>query len=263
MKKVLFAIAALSGLATAGSASAADLPLKAPMAPVAPLFSWTGCYVGANGGGTSNDTNFTTSMDPGTHLGNPANLAAVGAAGTGSALDGGALIGGQAGCNWQTGQFVIGLEGDFDYEVLQPTPVLNGTGVLTTGDTFATTDTLKTKWLATVRPRAGFALDRNLFYVTGGVAFRSVTLTQTYNDTLFNAVGGSSASASQTGWTVGGGWEYAFERNVSFKIEYLYAKFPTINALGTIVSATGASNVLHGSADLASHIGRVGLNYRF
>jgi outer membrane immunogenic protein len=88
-------------------------------------------------------------------------------------------------------------------------------------------------------------------------------LTQYYNDTLLNAAGGASASATLTGWTVGGGWECAFERNWSFKIEYLYTQFPSFAALGSIVDAAGGTNVLHGSADLYSHIGRVGLNYRF
>jgi outer membrane immunogenic protein len=262
MNRVLFAIAALF-TATAGSASAADLPLKAPMAPVALPFSWTGCYVGVNGGYSgTDDSHFATRMDPGSHLGAPDNLA-VGTAGTGSALDGGVLLGGQAGCNWQTGQFMVGLEGDFDYAFLGHTPLLQATGTLTTGDTFTIANSLKQKWLATLRPRAGYAVDRNLFYVTGGVAFTDVTLTQSYSDTLFNAVGGSSASTTLTGWTVGGGWEYAFERNVSFKIEYLYTKFPSVSTTGVVVSTTGGSNVLHGSADLASHIGRIGLNYRF
>ncbi|HLN10968.1 MAG TPA: outer membrane beta-barrel protein [Xanthobacteraceae bacterium] len=218
MKRLLLGTAALIAAAAVSPARAADLAVKAPIAP-AVTFSWTGCYIGANGGGSSDDSHFTTSVDPGTHLNNPADLAAIGAAGTTSLLDGGAFVGGEAGCNWQTGQFVAGLEGDFDYHLIASTPLINGTGTLANGSTFAFIDSMRINWLATVRPRVGLAVDRNLFYVTGGVAFSNVTLTQTYNDTFNNAVGSSALSKTLTGWAVGGGWEVAFEQHVSFKIE--------------------------------------------
>jgi hypothetical protein len=138
-----------------------------------------------------------------------------------------------------------------------------GTGVLTTGDTFAITNSVKTSWLATVRPRVGVAIDRSLLYVTGGLAVTNISYTQTYADTLFAAVGSSSASQTKSGWTIGAGWEYAFTNNWSAKIEYLYAQFSSLDAIGGIVSTTGGTNVLHGSVDLRENIVRVGLNYRF
>src|SRR5262249_60071547 len=49
MNKVLLAGIALA-LGT-GVASAADMPVKAPPAPLPPPFSWTGCYIGGNVGG--------------------------------------------------------------------------------------------------------------------------------------------------------------------------------------------------------------------
>jgi outer membrane immunogenic protein len=260
MRKVLGFVGAT--LLLAGPAVAADLAVKAPRAaPLAPVFSWTGCYIGANVGGASSKSNFSTSVDPGTHLGNPANLAAVSAAGTGSATDTGFMGGGQVGCNFQSGQWVIGIEGDFD--AFDTNPTLSGGGVLTTGDLFAISNSVKTSWLATVRPRAGIAFGPSLLYVTGGVAFTDIKYTQSYADTLFNAVGASSVSQTKAGWTVGAGWEYAFAPNWSFKAEYLYVKFNSVSADGLIVSQTGGQNVLHGSADLQSHIGRVGLNFHF
>ncbi len=261
MRKVLGLVGAT--LLFAGPALAADLgkppAYKAP--PLAPVFSWTGCYIGANAGGASSKSNFSTGIDPGTHLGVPANLAAVSAAGTGSASDTGFIGGGQVGCNFQSGQFVIGVEGDFDYFGTEST--LSGSGVLTTRDPFAITNSVKTNWLATVRPRAGIAFGPSLLYVTGGVAFTDIKYTQSYADTLFDAVGGSSVSETKVGWTVGGGWEYAFAPNWSFKAEYLFAKFSSVSTSGLIVSTTGGTNVLNGSADLQAHIGRVGLNYKF
>jgi outer membrane immunogenic protein len=65
------------------------------------------------------------------------------------------------------------------------------------------------------------------------------------------------------GWTVGGGWEYAWTDHWTFKAEYLFARFPTTDALGGIADAAGGTNTLHGSADLTVQIGRLGLNYKF
>ena len=90
---------------------AADLPVKAPTAAA---YNWSGCYVGLNGGGGGSGTSFTTTIGTGTHL-TPADAALVSTAGTGSANNPNFLGGGQAGCNWQSGTLVYGLEGDFDY----------------------------------------------------------------------------------------------------------------------------------------------------
>ncbi|MGD1037045.1 MAG: outer membrane protein [Roseiarcus sp.] len=138
MKKFLLA-ALMAGVAT--SALAADLPnRKAPPAPapvyVPPTFTWTGFYVGVNGGygfGTGSNSNF----------GNPA----------------GGLVGGTVGYNYQIGQFVAGLEGDLDWANLTKN------GVNIAGPYSTSIDTL-----LTTRARAGVALDRALLFVTGGYA---------------------------------------------------------------------------------------------
>src|ERR1700693_6250661 len=103
--------ASLPGLALAlapfATATAADLPTKAPSAPA---FSWSGCYVGVNGGGGASGSNFTTAVSNGPHL-IAADAATVNAFGTGSGNDSNFLAGGQIGCNWQSGTYVYGVEG--------------------------------------------------------------------------------------------------------------------------------------------------------
>jgi outer membrane immunogenic protein len=102
------AIAMASLLAiTSTAVLAADMPVKAPAAPA---HNWTGCYVGVNGSGAASGSNFTGRVDPGSHLIDPGDLAAVGAAGTGSANQGGFVAGGQVGCNLQTGTLAFGVE---------------------------------------------------------------------------------------------------------------------------------------------------------
>jgi len=233
-----------------GSASAADLPVKAP--PAAPVFSWTGCYIGLNGGFAASGSDFTSRVDPGTHLVDPADLIAAGATGIGSANDSGFIGGGQAGCNYQTGNFVAGIEGDYDYFSSKPT-FTDPNGVLGTGDAVTITQSLRTDSLATIRPRIGIVSDRNLIYATGGVAFARVSYAQYYTDTLNAALGTATASKTLTGWT----------DHLSVKTEYLFAKFPTLNAVGAIADNAGGTNPLSGSADLTIQTVRMGLNYRF
>jgi outer membrane immunogenic protein len=247
-----------------GHAADMSMPMKAPPAPV---YQWTGCYVGGNVGAGTSGTNFGTVVDPGTYLG-AADAATVSADGSGSRNNLGLPAGGQLGCNWQTGTFVLGLEGDFDY--FHSNPNINNntaaTGIsLANGSPVTITQTLTTNYLATIRPRFGIAADRNLAYITGGVAFTTVNYAETYSDG--NAAPGpgagtASASRSLIGWTAGAGWEYAFADHWTVRAEYLIAGFPTTDALGTIV-APGGTNTLHGSADLVVQLLRAGVNFKF
>jgi outer membrane immunogenic protein len=248
------------------TAEADDMPMPAK-APPAPIYDWTGCYAGANAGGGTSASNFGSAVDPGTYLG-PADAATVSADGSGSRNDIGALAGGQLGCNWQTGTLVLGVEGDFDY--FHSNPNINNntaaTGIsLANGSPVTITQSLTTNYLATVRPRIGIGADRNLAYITGGVAFTSVSYTESYSDG--NAAPGpgagtATASRSLFGWTAGAGWEHAFADRWTFRVEYLIAGFPTTNAVGTIV-APGGTNTLHGSADLLVQLLRAGVNFKF
>ncbi|MCD6069852.1 MAG: hypothetical protein K0S42_368 [Microvirga sp.] len=137
MKKILLSSVALLGLAT--GAVAADLPSRRAPAPIiaaAPLFTWTGFYVGVNAGyGWSND-----------------DFDAVDLADEDD--DGGFVGGAQVGYNYQIGSFVVGLEGDIQY-----------------ADFGADDDFDSSDWFGTVRARAGVAFDRALIYATGGFAF--------------------------------------------------------------------------------------------
>jgi len=106
--------------------------------------------------------------------------------------EGGFVGGAQAGYNYQIGSFVVGLEGDIQYADFGGDDFVLADGSIVD---FNTSD-----WFGTVRARAGVAFDRALIYATGGFAFAD----------------------NATGWTVGGGLEYAFTNNLSAKIEGLY-----------------------------------------
>jgi outer membrane immunogenic protein len=244
---------------SSGGVMAADLAVKAPEPPA----RWTGCYIGVNVGGGTSGTNFSSAVGPGTHL-LGADPAVVAGSGGGGANADGPLAGGQGGCNWQIGALVLGLEGDVDYFHGNPN-FSNNTNTLTDGVTpFTVTQSLTTNYLATVRPRIGIGADRNLAYITGGVAFTHVSYAESYTDGAAPpGAGTAAASKNLVGWTAGAGWEYAFADHWTVKAEYLIAGFPKSSALGAITDNGGGSNSLGGSSDVTIQLLRAGVNFKF
>jgi outer membrane immunogenic protein len=243
-------------------AAAADMtkPVMATKAPAAPAYQWTGCYVGLNGGGGAIGTNFQTTVNPGTYLG-AADAAEVSNDGTGSHDNSNFIAGGQVGCNWQSGTVVVGLEGDFDY-FPGNSSFANNTDTLPSSNTpFVIGQQLTTNYLATLRPRIGIAADRNFAYLTGGVAFTRASYAESYADSN-GAIGTAAASSSLTGWTAGAGWEYALTDHWLFRVEYLFAAFPSTSAVGSIALGD-ATNSLHGSAGLVMQVARAAVNFKF
>lgn len=190
MRRILLSVL-MAGVAS--SALAADLPTMKgpPPAPYIPppSFSWTGFYIGVNGGWGFSDTQNNS-------FGN---------------VNGG-LVGGTVGYNYQMGQFVVGYEGDLDWSGIQGS---NNTYTLPAGG-FGS-DKLTTSWMVTERARLGYAVDRTLLYVTGGYA--GIETHANFFDSFGNFGG---QSAWQNGGVVGAGIEYAFTNNISLKGEYLY-----------------------------------------
>jgi outer membrane immunogenic protein len=227
MKKLLLASVALVAVAAGTPVSAADLPSRAPaykapiVAPVA--FSWTGCYIGAHLGGGFGNKRWTVG---GVEIGN-------------HDVDG-ILGGGQIGCNYQTGQFVLGVEGDVSGADLTGSSVDPFIGVLTTRT--------KVDFLSTVTGRAGIAYEHALFYAKGGAAWA--------HDKYTIEGLGAAATADQTrlGWTVGAGIEYAFAPSWSAKVEYDYMDF------GKKTATFGALPI---DIDQKIHAVKVGINYKF
>jgi outer membrane immunogenic protein len=237
MKKLL--IGSFVALTMGGSAAiAADMPLKAP--PPVAVFSWTGCYVGIEGGGAwgrsrhdslsqiSPLNNFTPWFD----------------------VSGG-LAGIEYGCNQQFGgNLVFGVEGDFSWTNKKGSSFDTG---LAGNPTFRSET--KEKWISTSRARFGWAWDRTLVYITGGLATASVEANVT-----IPAAGTFTDRHTLYGWTAGAGVEYAFLNNWSLKVEYLYARFEN---QAYLFSGTPVGAFPRGALNLDNHIVRAGLNWKF
>lgn len=216
--RILVAAAAILGLPAA--AMAADLPVQqqAPVAytPVASVYDWSGVYIGAHAGYGWGDIDI-----------DPAGLPSV-------STDADGFLGGvQAGYNAQWGNWVGGVELEASYSGIE-------------GDAVGNLDT-ELNWLGTARVRVGYAFDRVLPYVVGGLALGDVEAT--------NNLTGFSESNTHVGWTVGAGVEYAVTDNISVKGEYAYVDLRDEQYdLGTGVPT---------DAGLDAHTVKAGLNYKF
>jgi outer membrane immunogenic protein len=237
MRRTTIAVLGLS-LGLYGVASAADMAApvyKAPQ-PVAPPFSWTGFYLGANIGGAWARGTISDTLGDSFSVDNS-----------------GVIGGGQIGYNWQVSNWVLGFEWMFDGTSLSRTsgPVTVGTQTLQ-----ASTNT---RWLTTVTGRLGWAIDHYLIYAKGGGAWANT------NGTLTDLTDGVSVSGSNTraGWTAGAGWEWAFAPQWSARIEYDYVG---LNSWSTSAATLAtAPVVLVDGLNVSRNIQMVtvGVNYRF
>lgn len=266
------ALLASAVMLVAGPALAADLPARVAPAPyvAAPIFTWTGFYVGLNAGAGWNNNGGSLSTNINT-LNHPIY------GGNGGGDDTGFTGGLQAGYNMQFGSFVAGLEADINYIDRN-----NGSsGVFpalgnTAGTDFRISRGDADNWFGTLRARMGFAFDRALIFGTGGLAFGGgrgdVSISQR-NYAATGAPGFASISASgdddNMGWTLGGGLEWAFTNSMSFKMEYMHVSlgdnnrtFTTVSG-GTLNPAYVGGQTITVRNDNKFDIVRAGVNFRF
>jgi outer membrane immunogenic protein len=268
----------------AGSAGAADLgtPVyKAPVAAPPVIFSWTGWYVGANGGyswgrgATDVTETLVTTLTVGPLTGSISSTAF----GTGTTKLNGALGGAQAGYNWQTDRFVFGIEGDIQATGQRGSILFCPTGTLVAGCALnSVSANVKLPWFGTLRGRVGVAWDRVLFYATGGLAVGEIKVDGAESfagaqPLLAGPFGSASRNTTRTGWVVGGGVEGAIDNNWSVKAEYLHMDLGSVDntvigsssaPLGFIIPGNltlGLNSAFH--TRFTDDIVRVGLNYKF
>ena len=213
----------------AAPAVAADIPARmVTKAPVmVPAFSWTGLYIGGNIGYGFGRTTGTVNVPPGNFD-----------------IDG-IFGGGQIGANYQVGNWVFGVEADYQAADISGTSAtLAGVAINTEVESFGT-----------VRGRIGYAWDRWMLYGTGGYAFEGRTTAS-----LTPALVGSSRR-SLDGWAAGVGVEYAFAPNWSAKLEYLHVDLDQKTFFPGVGGCAATPALCQAGIELDTV--RVGVNYRF
>jgi outer membrane immunogenic protein len=263
MKKLtIIGVALLAGTTLASAADLGRLPAKAPPIVPAPVWNWTGFYIGAHAGYGfgSDDSVDTTGQAPG----NIANVLG-GARPASVTLDRDGFIGGgQIGYNWQFApNWLLGIEADISYtDIRETTNVvtlpLAGPGTL--NNSFSS----RLEYLGTVRGRIGYVFDRTLVYATGGLAYGDVRNSVNFFGTAGQLQFTGSTSGIETGYTVGGGIEHAFLPNWTVKGEYLYYDLgrDTVN-VAVIPGSGGGGTGYNSTFKNDGHIARIGINYKF
>jgi outer membrane immunogenic protein len=231
MKNVLPVTVALVALGATVPALAADLGARAPYtkAPVyaAPIYNWTGFYIGGHiGGAFSSDSNFN-----GLTTGNNGNGRFLGG------VQGGAdyqfapnwVVGAEAEYSWLSGSVGAAFPGSFVYNNNQ-------------------------RGIGSVTGRVGYTWGPGLLYVKGGYAFSDNNESVTLGGVPVPfAINGDHSN----GYTVGAGLEYMFAQNWSAKAEYQYYNFGNVNFIAP------AALVPFGRFTTDDHTVKAGINYRF
>jgi outer membrane immunogenic protein len=208
----------------AGPVIAADLPVKA--APPPAPYNWTGCYAGGHFGSLFEESSWGAL---GSHDGT------------------GLLLGGQVGCNYQLSTWVFGIQGDAAWSNLSGTHA----DQLNVG----LTDETKIDLLSSLTARFGYAWGRLLAYGKAGGAWTH----ENYNIQFADTATFASTSDTRSGWTIGGGFEYAITNNFTMFFEYNYYDFGT----QTISFASVAGSSLLSDIRERDSVVKVGANWKF
>jgi outer membrane immunogenic protein len=235
-------VTVLFGASVKAADIAARAPIYQPPPPIVPNFTWIGCYIGGNIGGTWTNRDWTDKI-----LGDP-----LYGTDLGSYTTRGVLGGAQAGCNHQIGAEVFGIQVDYDWStdrgsnnsVAFVLPII--------------TEQSRIHSLASVTGRVGYAWDRFLGYVKAGGA-----LQRSSYDLLVAGLTGASTSETRGGWTAGIGGEYAFLDWLTGFIEYDYYSFgPHTN---TFACPTCGLPALTAPFDITTNISvvKTGINFKF
>jgi outer membrane immunogenic protein len=171
------------------AAQAADAERPYYRTPIAAIYNWTGFYLGGHFGFISTDSKS------------------------------GAIGGGQAGFNYQVGQWVFGVEGQ-----------MSATSIKESFDFGMMHAESSLDWVSTLAGRAGYAFDRWLVYGKFGAAWAHGSGNVSVGFPGFNGFA-FSGSSTVSGWMLGVGTEYALRDNWSVKLEYNRMEFDpgTIN----------------------------------
>lgn len=278
MKKLLLASTVLAGMTAA--ASAADLPRRAAppvYTPVAPVFTWTGFFIGTESTYLFTDRQRVTTTGVG--------AAAVNGVATGARpavasteVDGFGRIGGGIGYNYQFtpgSGFVAGVAANVDWTDLEKRKGVVGT----TGAPSVFRQDLE--YLGTVTGRLGYAFDRFLVYGTGGFGFGDVSYRTSFYSPAFAPLYFGRRSETETGFVYGGGVEYAIPADsflarfnllsfigiqsaaVTVKAEYLHYDLGRRDVAAVPVSAAATTAGYISRYRTEGNIIRAGVNYKF
>ncbi|MFD1792854.1 outer membrane protein [Ochrobactrum teleogrylli] len=198
----------IAGIMTfmAAHANAADVVVEPEPMPILSSFNWSGGYIGGQVGYGFGKAKFSENAK------------------VDNTRPRGFLGGIYAGYNFDIGSnLILGIDGDFSGSKI------DGTGSATSDSTVDGRLKTNLRWSGAIRPRVGYAIDRFLPYIAGGVAFGNIKDNVSLNNPTSATQRTFSQQKTKTGWTIGGGVDYAATDNVILRVEYRYTDFRNRN----------------------------------
>ena len=247
---------------------------SAALAQTAPAVDWSGFQVGGGVGAAMSRSHVqTTTAAPsaGGHylVPNSPDFTQLAASGDGYLAHERPSVGLELGYNRQFGNILFGLVASANSLAIDESRSAGQVYLTLPTDSFTVEQRVKAGWQATLRPKLGWAQDKWLAYVTGGLAVTRATFDATFRDTatfggVTGARGQSSTSETRLGWTLGLGGEYALDSHWSLTGNYLFADFGKLRT-SSVLRHPGynGSNPLNSIADLNTHTVLLGVAYRF
>jgi outer membrane immunogenic protein len=235
MKRILLTTVSLGVLGLVSPALGADLPYAKAPTIAAPVYDWTGYYVGGFGGGGLGNHNYNNANGPAGFANFTANYDSTGVIG-----------GGEAGYNWQSGSILFGVEASGFWSGIKGSDTTQQLGVI---------DQSNLRWGGSLVARGGVTVDRLLLFFTGGWAFGDILHTSTAAGFPVDQF-----TNHQSGLTAGGGIAYAITNNLIGKIEYRYYDFGRYDRTGNPLTPNGQ---LPYSVNSTYSVVTLGLDFKF
>lgn len=258
----LMGLLCATSVSIAGTSGIKELPSA--------ITTWSGFYLGINGGYSWSSANTRVLPLP-TPDQLPLGDGSIQPSSMSVSMSGG-VLGGQIGYNWQLPaypQVYLGLETDMNWNSLKGSARGNAVGntvehLEVFNDVLSTQQ--KSTWFGTLRGRLGFSpMPLVLLYGTGGLAYGSIEkkantnfIPGGYGDEQYPY----SKTLTRTGWTAGGGAEWAPKQNWSVKLEYLYYELGSTSGVADPIVPNPPFQTKYTWTNPAQVI-RLGLNYHF
>jgi outer membrane immunogenic protein len=260
VKKFIAVVTAIAAFGFVNTASAADMPTKAPAPMMVPMYNWAGWYVGGNvgyGWGANSNPGLTFA-DPGPVVGFAGYFAAGGNV-TPNVQPKGVIGGLQLGYNLQSNNFVYGLVTDIQASGMKAsaTNTVTPPGFVLSNQM----NSVEIDWFGTLRAKLGLAQNNWLFYATGGLAYGQVKTSGSFFAPPGVVSFAGSNSTTRAGWAAGAGLDYGLTPNWTIGVEYLYIDLGHVSYTETQATFPAASLTVSNHA--AANIARATLNYKF
>lgn len=231
--------------------------------------NWSGFYLSGGLGGAASNADVDTTVNAGSVYLNPTDVQQLAPITSGNLSEGSVAGGIATGYGWQFGRSLIGIEASANSLGFNATRSVGEVYLSAPPASFTLEQSVKADWMATIRARLGWAQDRWLAYVTGGLAVTQVKFNTSFRDNFVfggftGASGQGSTSESKVGWTLGLGGEYALTDKWSLKADYLYADFGSVTTSMLVTHpGTPDNSTLSSTAKFRTHVMLLGVSYRF